>query len=79
MGFSLGGMFKGIGHTVGSIGKGIISVPGKVIQGGMGVATGILTMPGKILGGNTSGVFGGGIGTYVLLGVGAYLVIQLIK
>ena len=36
-------------------------------------------MPGKILGGNISGVFGGGIGTYVLLGVGAYLVIQLIK
>ena len=34
---------------------------------------------GKILGGNISGVFGGGIGTYVLLGVGAYLVIQLIK
>ena len=37
MGFSLGGMFKGIGHTVGSIGKGIVSVPGKVISGGMGL------------------------------------------
>jgi hypothetical protein len=84
------GLFGSIFHTLGSgikdIGGTVLHLPGQAIKGVaslpgavLGLGKQVLTLPGQILGGNIAGVFGGGIGTYVLLGLGVFLVIQLVK